>query len=361
METGVLQGLAALRWVAWAWMAAVLVVSRQRVERPALAAVLLALAFLVTAGTTVLWRARPEALLAPAPVAAELAVGLALVLCDGLVREQGSVFGTGQSLGSVWPLVGVLSAGVALGPGWGAAAGAAMGLARVGSSVLNDAGAYDEARVLSLLNSVVLFAAGGAVAGYAWQRLRRAEREVAAARAREEVSRTLHDGVLQTLAVVERRAADPALARLARDQERDLRNYLFGTRPAVSDLAATLRACASRFEESFDAKADVLVPDDVADIRSQQVEALSGAVGEALTNAGKHGVARHVVVYVGDDEEGGLFCTVKDDGSGFDPNTVAEGTGLARSVRGRVEEAGGRVEVASRPGEGAEVRLWLPR
>jgi len=235
-----------------------------------------------------------------------------------------------------------------------------MGLARVGSSLLNDAGAYDESRVLSLLNSVVLYAIGGAVAGYAWQRLQRAEREVAAVRAREEVSRTLHDGVLQTLALVERRATDPALARLARDQERDLRSYLSGSRSPIGGLAAALRVCADRFEEAFDAKVDVLVPDDIPSVRPEQVEALSGAVGEALTNAGKHGGAGHVVVYVEEDGDGELFCSVKDDGAGFDPDAVTEGTGMARSIRARVEETGGRAEVASRPGEGAEVRLWLP-
>lgn len=356
-----LQGLAALRWVAWAWMAAVLVLTRDRVERPVLGAALVALAFVVTAGATVLWQARPEALLRTGPVLTELAVGVSLVLLDGLVREPGSAFGTGQSLGSVWPLVGVLSAGVALGSGPGAAAGAAMGLARVGSTLLNDAGAYDQTRVLSLLNSLVLYAVGGAVAGYAWQRLQRAEREVAAARAREEVSRTLHDGVLQTLALVERRAADPALARLARDQERDLRNYLFGSRPHASGVAAALRSCADRYERSFGGKVDVLVPDDLGAVRGSQVEALSGAVGEALTNAGKHGAAEHVVVYLEEDGDGGLFCSVKDDGVGFDPDRLGEGTGMARSIRARVEEAGGWALVTSRPGEGAEVKLCLPR
>jgi hypothetical protein len=91
-------------------------------------------------------------------------------------------------------------------------------------------------QTLSLVTTTVLYLFAGAVAGYAMQLLRRAEvritsaeRQLADARAREEVARTLHDGVLQTLAVVERRTDDQQLAALARDQERELRAYLSGT------------------------------------------------------------------------------------------------------------------------------------
>ncbi len=88
--------------------------------------------------------------------------------------------------------------------------------------------------------------------------------------------------------------------------------------------------------------------------------ALAGAAGEALVNAGKHGRAGKVLVYVEPDDGGGVFCSVKDDGEGFDPGTTAEGVGLSRSIRGRVAEVGGRAEVHSSPGAGAEVLLWLP-
>jgi signal transduction histidine kinase len=55
-----------------------------------------------------------------------------------------------------------------------------------------------------------------------------------------------------------------------------------------------------------------------------------------------------------------VFCSIKDDGTGFDPARTEEGVGLSRSIRGRISEAGGRVDVLSRPGDGAEVCLWLP-
>ena len=84
---------------------------------------------------------------------------------------------------------------------------------------------------------------------------------------------------------------------------------------------------------------------------------MRGAVTEALTNAAKHGRATNVTVFVERDDDG-IFVSVKDDGVGFDPESTDDGVGLARSIRARMREIGGRVEVDSRPGSGAEVRLW---
>jgi signal transduction histidine kinase len=82
-------------------------------------------------------------------------------------------------------------------------------------------------------------------------------------------------------------------------------------------------------------------------------------VGEALTNAAKHGEATRATVFVEPlDHE--VFCSIKDDGHGFDPADVDEGVGIGRSIRGRIEELGGRVEIDGRPGRGTEVRLWVP-
>ena len=81
-----------------------------------------------------------------------------------------------------------------------------------------------------------------------------------------------------------------------------------------------------------------------------------------MTNAAKHGAAGHVVVFADLDETtGGLFLTVKDDGQGFDPDTVAAGVGMTSSIRGRIERVGGTVAFASAPGDGAEVRIAIPQ
>ena len=362
-----LQGLAAFRWGAWLWMATVLLVSRDQLTRPVLAVALVGAALAVTVVDTGLLRRDPARLMTAGPVLAELTVGMALLVCDGVVYGEQHAFSTSQSLGSVWPLAGILGAGVAAGPVAACSAGVMLGLGRVTAVLLNGSAIDTGGKVLSLVNTVVFYALGGAAAGYLARLLRRAEREISAARAREEIARTLHDGVLQTLAVVERRATDPALAKMAREQERDLREYLFGVAQGpgaaegAADLGRWLRKAAARGEEAFeDMRVQVLVADDLPPLPPAAVEALAGAAGEAVTNAGKHGKASKVLVYVEPDEGGGVFCSVKDDGRGFDPAATKEGVGLTRSIRGRMAEAGGRAEVTSAPGRGTEVLLWLP-
>jgi signal transduction histidine kinase len=323
-----------------------------------------ALALVVTAVAGALVRSDPTRLLTPGAVAVELAVGAALVIGGGVAYGEGYAFDPGaQSLGSAWPLAGVLSAGLAFGGAAGAVAGVAMGMSRLGAVLVGGLpGGWDGARTLSIVSTTVLYALAGGAAGYAADRARRDEREISAARAREEVARHLHDGVLQTLSVVQRRTADVDLARLARRQERELRAYLAGDLDVDDhDLGASLRRAATWFEEAFGATAGVVVTEPVPKVSASAREALAGAVTEALANAGKHSGGQRVTIYLEADEGGDAFCSVKDDGHGFDPATVSEGVGLPRSIRARMAEVGGRVEIDSRPGRGAEVRIWVPR
>jgi signal transduction histidine kinase len=362
LEVSLLSGVAAFRWVAWVWMTVVVAVTSRDLARPWLAFALVGIAFTVTATLTVWLRPSPRSLLGPWPVAAELACGLGVVIADGWAYEHGHVFGPSQTLGVVWPLSGVLMAGIALGPVAGVVAGAAFGPARLFDALANGVHTFDGHRVLSMASTALVYGLAGAIVGYITRLLRRAREEVAAAKAREDVARTLHDGVLQTLAAIERRTVEPQIARLARDQERELRDYLFSARNGqrrAGDLAVALRQVASRFEATFEGRAELLVPDDIPRLAAAQVQALAGAVGEALANAGKHGRAGRVTIYVEPAASGGVFCSVKDDGIGFDPSATVEGVGLSGSVRARVLEAGGRAEVHSVPGEGTEVCVWM--
>jgi signal transduction histidine kinase len=361
MEEALAAGLSMLRWAAWAWMAAVLAVSHKNLDKPWLAVGLVAVALVFTAESSLWARQSPRRLFTVGAVSLESALALALVVGDGFAYGSGHAFSTSQSLGSVWPLVSVLSAGLVFGAGWGVASGLILGLGRVGATLANGVRHFDGPRTMSLVNTVVFYAVAGAAAGYVTALLRKAEREISAARAREEVARTLHDGVLQTLAVVERRSTDPDLVRLAHNQDRDLRRYLFGDYDEASvsaDLGAALRAAAARFETNFGVRADVIVADDVPSLEPEAMRAIGLAVSEALTNTGKHAGARGVTVYAEPTDDGKVFCSVKDDGHGFDPTAVPRGVGITRSIVDRMADIGGRAEVRSTPGRGTEVCLW---
>ncbi|WP_426571059.1 sensor histidine kinase [Aquihabitans sp. McL0605] len=356
LEWGVARGIAGFRWLALAWAAVVLALTRNHVGNPALGIVLLGLALAVTAATTEASIRRRWWLFHPGAVVAELAVGGSLLLLDGRVYDGGH----SQSLGSAWPVAGILAAALVGGPVAGAVAGLALGLARWGGNEL--AIAPDGQANLKLLSSAVLFVIAGGAAGAAIERVRQAETAVAQVRAREEVARTLHDGVLQTLAVVQRRSADEELVALAREQELELRAYLAGDRGRAEqfdDLGAALRHVAARVERRDGLRVEVLlIDDDHPQVAPTVVEAVTGAVGEALTNAHKHGGATRATVFVDVDAE--VFCSVKDDGSGFDPATTAAGSGITSSITGRLAEVGGTAEVDGRPGRGVEVRIHAP-
>jgi len=357
-----LTGIAVFRWLAWVWLVVVLALNRSELSepaaRPGLAFLLAGVALVVTAADTALLSVHPPRLLDPGPIVAEVAVGFALAMGDELVYNGAS---HPQTLASAWPLAGVLTAGIALSWRGGVAAGVAIGLG-TGIGELLGPVRWTYGDTISTVSSIVLYALAGLVAGFVTTRLREAERRISMAQAREEVARTLHDGVLQTLAVVQRRTEDPDIVRLAHEQERELREFLYGTRGAVGgggDLGTRLRVAAARYEDRYGGTARVVLAPDTPPVADRTAAALAGAVGEALANAGKHGAASTVTVYA-EPVDGELFCSVKDDGDGFDPTTTEEGTGLRRSVRGRIAEVGGRVEVDGRPGRGTEVRCWVP-
>ena len=378
MERTVLRGLAVFRWLAWAWMAVVLVLARRALDRPVVAVALVALALGVTAWTSALLRRDHARLCRPPAVGAEVAVAMALQLADGFVYRQPHVFSGEQPLGVAWPIAGVLASGIAFGPLTGAVTGGLMGVGRaVSSFAYAPAPAGDvvvlglePVSLLSLVTTTVMYALAGGAGGHAMRLIRRgeqriaaAERDLADARAREGVARRLHDGVLQTLALVQRRSDDPQLVYLAHEQDRDLRRFLFG--PAAGEtgdparISENLREMADRHERTFTTRVEVLVPDDLPALDEAVESALLGAVGEALNNVGKHAGASRVVVYLEPDDDG-VFCSVRDDGAGFDPAAVTAGVGLTRSVRARIEEVGGEVEVDSAVARGTEVRLRVP-
>jgi signal transduction histidine kinase len=358
VERSLLAGVAVFRVVAFTWLVCVVALTWGDVARAWLAVALCLMVFAVTMVLTILAIRAPDALLHPLPVLVELCAGLTLVIAGGWVYERGHHFVSGNV---IWPLCGVLSAGVVLGPLIAAAAGAVFGVAHMLDAVAHDPAGLNRGRVIQGLSTGIVYGLAGVVTGEITILLRKAREETAMARAREEVARTLHDGVLQTLVALQRSNDAAQMAAMAREQERELRAFLQGepTSPP-GDLRLALTSIGERYEDMFGGHVEVVVTDDVPRLPDQELRALIGAVSEALMNAGKHGAAQRVTVFIEPAEPTGVACWVKDDGGGFDPETTPEGLGIRRSIRERIADAGGRIGIETAPGSGTEVFLWLP-
>jgi signal transduction histidine kinase len=189
----------------------------------------------------------------------------------------------------------------------------------------------------------------------------RAERE---ARIREteraEVAAMIHDQVLHTLALIQRNAGDvKSVLRLARGQERTLRNWLYKSTASPNErLAAALEQVSAEVEDTYGIAVETVVVGDM-DV-DEPVAALVAAAREALVNSARHAKVQTVSLYA-EVEPDLVSVFVRDRGVGFDPNIVEEDRhGVRGSIVGRMRRHGGRAEIRSEPGEGTEVRLSMP-
>jgi signal transduction histidine kinase/phage shock protein PspC (stress-responsive transcriptional regulator) len=208
--------------------------------------------------------------------------------------------------------------------------------------------------------------------------LLRIVRELSAERAarirsqeRAEVAAMMHDSVLHTLALIQRKSADPAeVVRLARAQERDLRTWLYGDQPGRGEpgrepsFAQAVKAAAADVEDRHGAVIDVVTVGDTP--LDDALRACVAAAREAAVNAAKYAGGAPISVYAEVESDGGrvrgVEVFVRDRGPGFDLEGVGEDRmGIRESIVGRMKRHGGRATIKTAPGDGTEVRLELRR
>jgi signal transduction histidine kinase len=234
------------------------------------------------------------------------------------------------------------------------------------------------------LGNLFLLMIGGPVLGYTSGLLKemaaardRAEREAAAAAERARLARVVHDGVLQVLALVQRRGRElggeaAELGRLAGEQEAALRALVQagGSSPAYSsslelqeagavDLAAALRGLG-------DAHITVSVPGTPVEVEPQEADEMVAAVRACLDNVARHAGPDAPAWVLLEDLGDRVVVTVRDEGPGIAPGRLDEAEaqgrlGVSQSIRGRVADLGGTATVATAPGQGTEWELTFPR
>ena len=201
-----------------------------------------------------------------------------------------------------------------------------------------------------------------AVMPWANAMLQRLSREQALKEREEEradMTAHLHDGVLQTLALIQLHFEDPSTVfTLARGQERELREWLYQER-STSDrsVSAGLKQIAAEVEDEHGKPIEVVTVGDAHP--SAQTDALLDATRQALVNAVTHGSEPVSLYCEATDTTVEVF--VRDHGEGFDIDAIPpDRLGIRESIIGRIKRRGGTVEIVSRAGWGTEVRMHMP-
>ncbi|QDW30588.1 PspC domain-containing protein [Arthrobacter sp. KBS0702] len=321
------------------------------------------------------WRTRLPGM----PYGKEILLGAGLLLAGGILTAR--LFGLDVPLGTLIPVAAILG-GAAIAwmqldetrragivdktkadqaGGWARLA-AGLGLVVAGVLLMVSGSGSWEQTWLALLASVAVLGGVALVLlpwGLKFWRDLEAERAGRVrATERAEIAAHLHDSVLQTLALIQRRAGNEHdVVRLARAQERELRGWLYrDPGRETGQLSDALQAAAAEVEDSLGHAVDVVTVGDCA--LTERLEAMVQAAREAMLNAARHGGGAVSVYLEVTDDAAEVF--VKDRGPGFDPGSIpADRLGVRESMIGRMRRHGGTATIASSP-DGTEVRLRLP-
>ncbi|TQN32010.1 signal transduction histidine kinase [Haloactinospora alba] len=238
------------------------------------------------------------------------------------------------------------------------------------------------------VRGVVLLILAGYAVGYMAHYMSQAERKFAQAvemeartAERERLARSIHDSVLQVLAMVQRRGLEiggetAELGRMAGQQEEKLRSLVgmqerepptaeapatpaARSEPEEEDLRSLLRAHASTSVTVSAPATGVPLPPS----RAREVDA---AVQAALDNVRRHCPPETGVWILAEDEGDRVTVTVRDEGPGTSEARLEEAAahgrlGVAQSIRGRVRDLGGWTTVTTAPQEGTEIEMCVPR
>ena len=345
-------------WLAWQ--------RHETMVRPWLAAVVLAV-LMGWSLALLVYRRRTTTL-----VVIEVTLAVLGVLATVLVETPESIAAGQFTLPTIWAAGAVTGAGILHGARGGVIAAvviAAADIVEVGSPTRTT---FHNILLLFLLGGLIGFAVDLAREGLARYEQVVAERE--RLRERERLARAVHDGVLQTLGLIHRRGEQLGggageLAVLAADQERSLRRLI-----ARADAAPLREGPGAEREADLRAMLIARDADDVTVsapaapvvLDAHGARELDAAVAEALDNVARHAGPGAQAWVLLEDTAQEVVVTVRDDGVGCELADLLAAAergrlGVAQSIRGRVADLGGHVEISARPGVGCRVTMTLPR
>lgn len=300
--------------------------------------------------------------------AADLAVAALLVLSTPYIQSQRQLDSHAAHMPTFWVMSAVLA--WTIGRGWvqGLLAALLVSVCDVFVKVSLSPPTF---------GNIFLLVLGAGMLGYTASMLKdaaelraAAERTAAATAERQALARVVHDGVLQVLALVQRRGAEiggdaAELGRLAGEQEASLRAFVqFDDRPGAQlagelDLGAELARMGG-------ATVSVAIPPGPVLLHARVAHELAAVVAACLSNV-RHHVGRDASAWVLlEEDRDTVTVSVRDDGPGIPAGRLEEAAGegrlgVAQSIRGRIEDLGGTATLTTAPGQGTEWEFTVPR
>ncbi|OCB33275.1 ATP-binding protein [Mycobacterium malmoense] len=306
----------------------------------------------------------------PAWVLAELVIVVLLMASNTIVTNPQWAADNQTWPTTLWATNPTISAAIQFGPAGGMLAGLVVMATNFAVKNYLALNLGHNATVIIELAIGMAIGMAAQTARRAHDELRRAARLTAAVQERERLSRQVHDGAIQVLALVAKRGheiggATAELADLASEQERALRRWLASTDVDRDTDGATidLRALLRRRESD---RVSLSLPPTPVPLGRWAGTELDAAVGNALDNVGAHaGPGAHAFVLVEDLGES-VVVSIRDDGVGIPAGRLDEAAGQGRlgvsqSIVGRLTSLGGTAQLRSEPGEGTEWELCVPR
>ncbi len=302
---------------------------------------------------------------------ADVAIACGALLLTLATHSEAMLQRGASSLPTLWVMGSVLA--VALGLGWWQGVLAALCVSVVDVSVRVDPTANTWANIFLLVVAAAAVGFMGSTLAQSAEARAAADRLQAALEERARLARAVHDGVLQVLAMVQRRAREePALAdlgRLAAEQESSLRSLVqYDARgPAAQGVTGDEgRTDLVRALEPVVGPRPLIGPGGAVMVPADVVAELCAAVSECLLNVDRHvGAEAPAWVLVEElDEE--VVVTVRDEGPGIAADRLTEAAaegrmGVSGSILGRLRALGGRAELTSAAPIGTEWELHVPR
>ncbi|MCX4962266.1 MacS family sensor histidine kinase [Streptomyces virginiae] len=321
---------------------------------------------------------------------ADLTVAIVGIVLTPVADTQARIHAGGSTLPTIWTAGAVLA--FAIKGGWRWACFASTFVAAANLAIHTGQPTRDT------LHNVLLVWVASVAIGYVVEVARASENTLAraleieaATRERERLARDIHDGVLQVLAMVQRRGSElggeaEELGRMAGEQEVALRTLVSSglVRPSRVSSDESRGALVDTYEVdepgADDGELDLRTllaphagsrvsfaePGTPVPLPVPAAKELAAAVGAALDNVRKHageGARAWILVEDWGDE---VIVTVRDDGPGIPAGRLDQAAGegrmgVALSIRGRLRDLGGSADLVSVPGQGTEVELKVPR